>query len=57
MMIQRRLTHGRTIITSNLARPQFAPRYGERIASRLNAHSYVIELKKTSSLRATGGGL
>ena len=48
---------GRTIITSNLARPQFAPRYGERIASRLNAHSYVIELKKTSSLRATGGGL
>ena len=57
MMIERRLMIGRTIITSNLARPQFAPRYGERIASRLNAHSYVIELKKTSSLRATGGGL
>lgn len=57
LFVENRLMHGRTLITSNLTREEFRPRYGERIASRLNAHSYVVEVQSKASLRATGANL
>jgi len=57
LLVERRLMVGRTIVTSNMGRRQFRPRYGDRIASRLNAHAYVVELQAKTSLRKTGGGL
>lgn len=57
VLVEKRLMLGRSIFTSNMAKPQFRPRYGKRIAERLNAHSYVVELQSKASLRRTGGGL
>mgnify|MGYP000197476718 CR=1 FL=1 len=57
MLIEARMSTGRTIITANMKRKDFASRYDKRIISRLNASSYVMELKKTMPMRATGGGL
>lgn len=57
LLVERRIMVGRTIVTSNMGRKQFRPRYGDRIASRLNAHAYVVELREKASLRKTGGGL
>lgn len=57
VLVEKRLMLGRSIFTSNMGKPQFRPRYGKRIAERLNAHSYVVELQEKKSLRRTGGGL
>ena len=46
----------RTIITTNLGRGDIRPRYGDRIADRLNHSSVFVELKGTS-LRRQGAGL
>lgn len=46
----------RTIITTNLRREEIRPRYGDRIADRLNAISKVVQLRSTS-LRRQGAGL
>lgn len=57
LFVERRMARGRTLITSNLSKHELGERYGERIRSRLNAHSYAMELKQKTSKRATGGGL
>jgi DNA replication protein DnaC len=46
----------RTLITTNLAIPQIRPRYGDRIADRLNAMAKAVQLKG-ASLRKQGAGL
>jgi DNA replication protein DnaC len=46
----------RTLITTNLAIPQIRPRYGDRIADRLNAMSKAVQLKG-ASMRKQGAGL
>lgn len=57
ILVEKRIMLGRTIVTSNMEKGQFRARYGERVASRLNAHAYAVELQAGGSLRATGGGL
>jgi DNA replication protein DnaC len=46
----------RTLVTTNLAIPQIRPRYGDRIADRLNAMAKAMQLKG-ASLRRQGAGL
>jgi DNA replication protein DnaC len=46
----------RTLITTNLTIPQIRPRYGDRIADRLNAMSKAVQLKG-ASMRKQGAGL
>lgn len=46
----------RTIFTTNLPKSEIRPRYGDRIADRLNAHSLCVELKG-ESMRGRGQGL
>lgn len=46
----------RTLITTNLAIPQIRPRYGDRIADRLNAMAKAVQLKG-ASMRKQGAGL
>lgn len=46
----------RTIITTNLRREEIRPRYGDRIADRLNAIAKVVQLR-SASLRRQGAGL
>lgn len=55
VFVERRMRHGRTIITTNLERGNF-DRYGARIVSRFNAHAYALDVKRRESLRAVGGG-
>jgi DNA replication protein DnaC len=46
----------RTLITTNLTIPQIRPRYGDRIADRLNAMAKAVQLKG-ASMRKHGAGL
>jgi DNA replication protein DnaC len=46
----------RTLITTNLTIPQIRPRYGDRIADRLNAMAKAVQLKG-ASMRKQGAGL
>lgn len=46
----------RTVITTNLSKKDIRPRYGDRIADRLNAHSLAVELAGPSE-RGTRQGL
>jgi DNA replication protein DnaC len=46
----------RTLITTNLRREEIRPRYGDRIADRLNAMAKVVQLK-SASMRKQGAGL
>lgn len=57
LFVERRMSLGRTLVTSNLAKSAFAQRYEPRIVDRLNAHAYTFELTATASLRRKGAGL
>ena len=46
----------RTIITMNLTKAEVRPRYGSRIADRLNAHAAVVECAG-ESMRGRSMGL
>jgi DNA replication protein DnaC len=46
----------RTLITTNLRREELRPKYGDRIADRLNAMAKVVQLKG-ASMRDRGAGL
>lgn len=45
----------RTLITTNLRREEIRPRYGDRIADRLNAMAKVVQLRSTSLRRQDAG--
>ena len=53
--IEHRQGIGRTLITSNLSREDFAKRFDARIISRLNACARAVEIKGESR-RTNGGG-
>ena len=54
--VSARLSHGRTLITTNLKRAEFRQRYDARVIDRLNSGARAIELTG-QSLRKGGAGL
>jgi DNA replication protein DnaC len=48
-----RVGHGRTVITTNLAKAEIRPRYGDRVADRLNHIAKAVEIAD-ASLRRKG---